>query len=149
VLLAAAGTALGLVVVRADLAAALAAALIGAALLAGDPEGRTPVSAGLAGAAFGAAVLAFPGLGLALPLAVAALAFHPRTRDVTVAHGFAGLLGAVLVVAPWQRWLVDRFSTWSPAAEVEVPLSSALALLVVLAAVAIPLLTPHLPTPEG
>ncbi|HMJ79370.1 MAG TPA: hypothetical protein VK507_25520 [Iamia sp.] len=143
VLLAAAGTALGLVVVRADLAAALAAALIGAALLAGDPEGRTPVSAALAGVAFGAAVLAFPVLGLALPLVVAALAVHPRTRDVTVAHGVAGLLGAVLVVAPWQRWLVDRFGTWSPAAEVQVPLSSALAVLVLLAAIAAPLLTPR------
>jgi len=149
VLLAAAGTALGLVVVRADLAAALAAALVGAALLAGDPEGRTPVSAALAGAAFGAAVLAFPVLGLALPLVVAALAVQPRTRDVTVAHGFAGLLGAVLVVAPWQRWLVDRFSTWAPAADVQVPLSSVLALVVLLAAVAAPLLTAKRSTPEG
>ncbi|HEX7132840.1 MAG TPA: hypothetical protein VF228_09700 [Iamia sp.] len=135
VLLAAAATALGLVVVRADLAGALAAVFVGAALLAGDPDGRTPLSAALAGAAYGAAVLAFPVLGLALPLVVAALAVDPRTRAVTVGHGVAGLAGAVVVVAPWQRWLVERFSTWSPAAEVTVPPSSLLAVLVILAVV--------------
>jgi hypothetical protein len=143
VLLAAAGTALGLVVVRADLAAALAAALVGAALLAGDPDGRTPLSAALAGAAYGGAVLALPVLALALPLVVAALAVDPRTRAVTVGHGVAGLAGAVVVVAPWQRWLVDRFSTWAPAAEIQLPPSSLLAVLVVLAATTLPLLTPR------
>jgi hypothetical protein len=143
VLLAAAGTALGLVVVRADLAAALAAALVGAALLAGDPDGRTPLSAALAGAAYGGAVLALPVLALALPLVVAALAVDPRTRAVTVGHGVAGLAGAVVVVAPWQRWLVDRFSTWAPAAEIQLPPSSLLAVAVVLAATTLPLLTPR------
>ncbi len=157
VLLAAAAVALGLVVVRADLAAALAAALVGGALLAGDPgsrpsadlaeaeaadappageplDGRTARSAALAGAAYGAAVLACPVLGLALPLVVAALAVDLRTRAVTASHGLAGLLGAVVVVAPWQRWLVDRFDTWSPAAEVQLPVATLLAVAVVLAA---------------
>lgn len=145
VLLAAAGTALGLVVVRADLAGALAAAAIGGALLLGDPEGRTPLAAFLAGAAYGAAVLALPVLGLALPVIVAALAVDPRTREVTVGHGVAGLVGAVLVVAPWQRWLVERFSTWAPAAEVRLPPSSALAVVVVLAAITAGTLRPTRP----
>jgi len=134
VLLAAGTVVLGLVVVRADLAAALAALCVAGALLAGDPDGRTPLSAALAGAAYGAAVLALPVLGLALPLVVAALTIDPRTRGVTVGHGLAGLVGAVVVVAPWQRWLVERFSTWAPAAEIELPPSSALAVLLVLAA---------------
>jgi hypothetical protein len=141
--LAAAGlVAVGLLVVRADLAAALAAALTGAALLLGDPEGRTPTSALLAGAAYGGAVLAVPVLGLALPLVVAALAVEPRTRAVTVLHGLAGLVGAVVVVAPWQRWLVDRFATWSPAAEVTLPPAGLLAVALTLTAA---LALPHAP----
>lgn len=133
VLLAAGLVALGLVLVRADLAAALVAVATAIALSAGDPAGRTPGSAAWAGAAYGLAVLAAPVLVLALPLVVAALVLDVRTREVRVTSGLAGLAGAAAVVAPWLRWVHHEFGTWSPAAELRWPVRSlaAVALVVV------------------
>lgn len=132
-LIAAGLTGLGLVVVRADLAAAAAAALVVATLALGEPEGRTLPRAALAGVAFGALCLCLPVAVFLLPLLAAGLALHPSTGEVTVSDGLAGVAAALLVFAPWQRWVLERFTTMSPAAELAFPLS-------VMAAAALPVL---------
>lgn len=126
----------GLVLGRADLAAALAAAALAAAVSLGDPDGRTPGRAVGAGVAFGAAVLCLPVLGLALPVLVALLAIDPVSRDVTAGQAALGGLGALVVIYPWQRWVVERFATWLPAAELQVPGPPVIALVVVVLALA-------------
>lgn len=134
-LVAAGVTAVVLLVGRADLAGALAAVAVAAALGLGHPTERTVGRAAGAGALFGAACLCLPVAAVLLPLVVAALTVSPRTREVTVGHGAAALAAAVLVLAPWQLWVVDRFSTWAPAAELQLPLGAAVGLLAPLAAV--------------
>lgn len=127
----------GLVLGRADLAAALAALSLAATVSLGDPLGRTSARAVGAGVAFGAAVLCVPVLGLALPVLVALLVVDPATRQVTAGHASLALVGAVVVIAPWQRWVVERFSTWLPAAELELPVAPLIALAVVAVALAV------------
>lgn len=132
--LAAAGaTAVGLVAARADLAGTWGAALIAGALLLGDPDGRTAARAAAAGALVGGACLCLPVLVVLLPVVVVAVAFSPG-RPVRVAHAAAAAASLVVTFAPWQRWVRDRFSTWAPAARIEVPASTALAVAVPLLA---------------
>lgn len=148
-LAAAALAAMGLVGGRVDLAGALAAATTALALLAGDPSRRTAGRAAVAGALFGAVCLCLPSANLLLPVVVGALVLHPRTGDVTVGHGLAGLAAAVAVIAPWQRWLLERFSTWAPAADAQVPASSVVGIIVVVLVVGATLLwgARHQPRP--
>ncbi len=120
-LLAAAVTGLALVVVRADLAGTVAAALVATALALGDPDDRTVGRAALAGAAFGGLCLCLPAALFLLPVLAAALALHPRTGEVSVGQGVAAVTATLVVVAPWQLWVLERASTWAPAAQLVVP----------------------------
>ena len=138
-LVAGGATGVVLVVARADLAACLAAALMAAALALGDPETRTTGRAALAGAAFGAACLCLPAAIFLLPVLAAALALHPRTGEVSVGQGAAAVGAALVVWAPWQRWVLDRASTWAPAASLVVPTSVVVAGLAPAAVVAVAL----------
>lgn len=132
-LVAAGATAVGLVAGRADLAGTSGAALVAGALLLGDPEGRTAARAAAAGALMGGACLCLPVLVVLLPVVVVAVAFSPG-RPVRVAHAVAAAAALVVTFAPWARWVRDRFSTWAPAARIEVPASTALAVAVPLLA---------------
>ena len=64
------------------------------------------------------------------------LVVDPRTREVSVPSGLAGLAAAVVVLAPWLRWVHHEFGTWSPAAELTWPLRSLAAVALVTAATA-------------
>lgn len=136
-LVAAAIVGLGLVAVRADLAAALAAALMAATVWWGHPADRTLARSVLAGAAFGGVCLCVPGALFLLPVLTAALTLHPTTGEVSAGQGAIGTGAALAVVAPWQLWIVSRFSTWAPAAEVRYPISVVLAAILPVVVVAV------------
>ena len=102
-----------------------------ATLALGDPRGRTVGRAALAGAAFGGVCLCLPAALFLLPVVAVALAVHPVARTLLPGRR-PGRRGRppVVVVAPWWRWVHERFGTWAPAAELRLPPSTVAALAV-------------------